>query len=183
MFERETKREKILEARHREMRLKERARSEGQDAEAEEIPEESPQEALDRAQKEFFEVIEAELQRRARAEARHLDGKVPGAAQTCSCRGLRNPQGSPPQLPGATGRGVGEPGRGRGAASAFQVKKRAGEEAVVQGEESELPKYEEESEEKDAAKVSSLQPQQPPSWGSLPPWGSPRTPRPLSPQE
>ncbi|XP_071881657.1 dynein axonemal intermediate chain 2 isoform X3 [Anas platyrhynchos] len=75
MFERETKREKILEARHREMRLKERARSEGQDAEAEEIPEESPQEALDRAQKEFFEVIEAELQRRARAEARHLDGK------------------------------------------------------------------------------------------------------------
>uniref|UniRef100_A0A493TAZ5 Dynein axonemal intermediate chain 2 n=1 Tax=Anas platyrhynchos platyrhynchos TaxID=8840 RepID=A0A493TAZ5_ANAPP len=107
MFERETKREKILEARHREMRLKERARSEGQDAEAEEIPEESPQEALDRAQKEFFEVIEAELQRRARAEARHLDGKV---------------------------------------------KKRAGEEAVVQGEESELPKYEEESEEKDAAK-------------------------------
>lgn len=96
MFERETKREKILEARHREMRLKERARSEGQDAEAEEIPEESPQEALDRAQKEFFEVIEAELQRRARAEARHLDGKVPGAAQTCSCRGLRNPRGSPP---------------------------------------------------------------------------------------
>uniref|UniRef100_A0A8B9TXP3 Dynein axonemal intermediate chain 2 n=1 Tax=Anas zonorhyncha TaxID=75864 RepID=A0A8B9TXP3_9AVES len=120
MFERETKREKILEARHREMRLKERARSEGQDAEAEEILEESPQEALDRAQKEFFEVIEAELQRRARAEARHLDGKV---------------------------------------------KKRAGEEAVVQGEESELPKYEEESEEKDAAKVSSPQPHSPPPGG------------------
>lgn len=69
MFERETKREKILEARHREMRLKERARSEGQGLEAEEMLEEGPQDALDRAQKEFFEVIEAELQRRARAEA------------------------------------------------------------------------------------------------------------------
>lgn len=69
MFERETKREKILEARHREMRLKERARSEGQGLEAEEMLEESPQDALDHAQKEFFEVIEAELQRRARAEA------------------------------------------------------------------------------------------------------------------
>uniref|UniRef100_A0A8B9BZ91 Dynein axonemal intermediate chain 2 n=1 Tax=Anser brachyrhynchus TaxID=132585 RepID=A0A8B9BZ91_9AVES len=112
MFERETKREKILEARHREMRLKERARSEGQDAEAEEILEESPQEALDRAQKEFFEVIEAELQRRARAEFQHLHGKV---------------------------------------------KKHAEEEAVVQGEESELPKYEEEDEENVAPKVSSLQ--------------------------
>lgn len=88
MFERETKREKILEARHREMRLKERARSEGQDAEAEEILEESPQEALDRAQKEFFEVIEAELQRRARAEAQHLHGKVLGAARPGSCSGL-----------------------------------------------------------------------------------------------
>ncbi|NXK52823.1 DNAI2 protein, partial [Chauna torquata] len=76
MFERETKREKILEARHREMRLKERARSEGQGTEAEEMLEESPQEALDRAQKEFFEVIEAELQRRAQAEAQHLHGKV-----------------------------------------------------------------------------------------------------------
>lgn len=32
---------------------------------------------------------------------------------------------------------------------------------MVQGEESELPKYEEESEEKDAAKVSSLQPHAP----------------------
>ena len=78
MFERETKREKILEARHREMRLKERARSEGQGTEVEERPVESPQEVLDRARREFFEVIEAELQRRARAETQHLRGKVPG---------------------------------------------------------------------------------------------------------
>ncbi|KAM6377237.1 LOW QUALITY PROTEIN: kinesin-like protein KIF19 [Pluvialis apricaria] len=74
MFERETKREKILEARHREMRLKERARSEGQETEVEERPVENPQEVLDRARREFFEVIEAELQRRARAETGH--GKV-----------------------------------------------------------------------------------------------------------
>lgn len=108
MFERETKREKILEARHREMRLKERARSEGQGLEAEEMLEESPQDALDRAQKEFFEVIEAELQRRARAEA---------------------------QQPGSS-----------------KVKEHTEEEVVAQGEEGELPKYEGEEEEKDAAK-------------------------------
>uniref|UniRef100_A0A8C8BCK1 Dynein axonemal intermediate chain 2 n=1 Tax=Otus sunia TaxID=257818 RepID=A0A8C8BCK1_9STRI len=72
MFERETKREKILEARHREMRLKERARSEGQGTEVEERPVESPQEVLDRARRDFFEVIEAELQRRARAETHPL---------------------------------------------------------------------------------------------------------------
>lgn len=78
MFERETKREKILEARHREMRLKERARSEGQGTEVEERPVETPQEVLDRARREFFEVIEAELQRRAQAETQHLRGKVPG---------------------------------------------------------------------------------------------------------
>ncbi len=56
MFERETKREKILEARHREMRLKERSRSEqsredeGRDADGEE----STEELLARAEREFF---------------------------------------------------------------------------------------------------------------------------------
>ena len=78
MFERETKREKILEARHREMRLKERARSEGQEAEVEERLVESPQEVLDRTRREFFEIIEAELQRRVRTETQHLCGEVPG---------------------------------------------------------------------------------------------------------
>ncbi|NXL83623.1 DNAI2 protein, partial [Alectura lathami] len=107
MFERETKREKILEARHREMRLKERARLEGQDVEAEEVLGESPQEVLDRVEKEFFEVIEAELKRRAQAEA---------------------------QQP-----------------SALQVKEGAEEDGVAQGEEGELPKYEEAGEEKQAA--------------------------------
>jgi len=91
MFERETKREKILEARHREMRLKERARSEGQGLEAEEMLEESPQDALDRAQKEFFEVIEAELQRRARAEAQQPgSSKVRGPAAVRASPALRS---------------------------------------------------------------------------------------------
>ncbi|XP_072208070.1 dynein axonemal intermediate chain 2 [Excalfactoria chinensis] len=108
LFERETKREKILEARHREMRLKERAKSEGQGLEMEEMLDESPQDALDRAQKEFFEVIEAELQRRARTEAQQPDGS--------------------------------------------KVKEHTEEEVVAQGEEVELPKYEGEEEEKDAAK-------------------------------
>lgn len=66
MFERETRREKILEARHREMRLKERARSESRVMETEEVPAESPQEKFARAQKEFLEVIQAELRRRQR---------------------------------------------------------------------------------------------------------------------
>lgn len=91
MFERETKREKILEARHREMRLKERARSEGQGLEAEEMLEDSAQDALDRAQKEFFEVIEAELQRRARAEAQQPgSSKVRGPAAVRASPALRS---------------------------------------------------------------------------------------------
>ncbi|NXR10247.1 DNAI2 protein, partial [Semnornis frantzii] len=73
MFERETRREKILEGRHREMRLKERARSEGQGTEVEERLLESPQEVLDRARREFFEIIEVE---RARVETQGLHGKV-----------------------------------------------------------------------------------------------------------
>ncbi|NXG29288.1 DNAI2 protein, partial [Dromaius novaehollandiae] len=71
MFERETKREKILEARHREMRLKERAKSEVRDEEGkEEKPAESHHEVLEQVRKEFFEVIEAELRKRAQAEAK-----------------------------------------------------------------------------------------------------------------
>lgn len=149
MFERETKREKILEARHRELRLKERARSESQEMEVEE----SPCEVLDRARREFFEVIEAELQRRVQAETQHVHGKVPGTGRTDSR--------SRDSLPW---------GRGRGSASAFQVKDHTGEAAAAaQGEESQLPKdkeeeeeeekdaAKEEEEEKDAAKVSALQ--------------------------
>lgn len=139
MFERETKREKILEARHRELRLKERARSEAQETEVEEKPVESPHEVLNRARREFFEVIEVELQRRAQAETQCLRGKVPGMGRT-------QPQHSLPW------------GRGHGSASVFQVKDRAGEEAAAQGEESQLLKdKEEEEEEKEAAKVSALQ--------------------------
>ncbi|NWY52872.1 DNAI2 protein, partial [Chionis minor] len=133
MFERETKREKILESRHREMRLKERARSEGQETVVEERLVENPEEVLSRTRREFFEVIEAELQRRTRAETQCLHGKVPGTARTRD-RG----RDSPPW------------GGGQGSASAFQVKDRAGDEAAVQGEESQLPK-EEEEEEKDVA--------------------------------
>ncbi|NWX93388.1 DNAI2 protein, partial [Nothoprocta pentlandii] len=71
MFERETKREKILEARHREMRLKERARAEGRDEEPrEEAEEESTPELLERVRSDFLEAIEAELRRRAQAEAK-----------------------------------------------------------------------------------------------------------------
>ncbi|NXJ85750.1 DNAI2 protein, partial [Trogon melanurus] len=134
MFERETKREKILEARHREMRLKERARSEARLAEAESTLEESPQEVLKRARREFFEVIEAE---RTRAETKHLRGKVQGMGRT-----------------GSRHRDFLPWGRGQGSPSAFQVKDRVGEEVAAEGEESQLPKgkeEEEEQEEKDAA--------------------------------
>ncbi|NWS61260.1 DNAI2 protein, partial [Chunga burmeisteri] len=134
MFERETKREKILEARHRELRLKERARSEGREAEVEERPVESPQEVLSRARREFFEVIEAELQRRARAETQHLRGKVPGMGRT-----------------GNHSRDSLRWGWGQGSGSAFQVKDGVGEEVAVPGEEGQLPEEKEEEEVKDAA--------------------------------
>ncbi|NXW93880.1 DNAI2 protein, partial [Alopecoenas beccarii] len=68
MFERETKREKILEARHREMRLKERGKPEGQEAVPEKTAVEDPREVLERVRKEFFEEIEAEMRRKTRAE-------------------------------------------------------------------------------------------------------------------
>uniref|UniRef100_A0A674JT24 Dynein axonemal intermediate chain 2 n=1 Tax=Terrapene triunguis TaxID=2587831 RepID=A0A674JT24_9SAUR len=68
MFERETKREKILEARHREMRLKERTKAEGKEEDVKvETEEETPEELLARVQKEFFEIIEAEIRRKERA--------------------------------------------------------------------------------------------------------------------
>ncbi|XP_075135471.1 dynein axonemal intermediate chain 2 [Leptodactylus fuscus] len=66
MFERETKREKILEARHREMRLKERSRAEpGKEEEAkDDKPEDNMEELIAKAEKEFFEIIEAERKKR-----------------------------------------------------------------------------------------------------------------------
>nr|XP_056704684.1 dynein axonemal intermediate chain 2 [Euleptes europaea] len=73
MFERETKREKILEARHREMRLKERTKTEGKEEEVkEETEEEKPEEILARVRKEFFDVIENELKRRERGRAKSV---------------------------------------------------------------------------------------------------------------
>ncbi|KAM4691857.1 dynein axonemal intermediate chain 2 [Rhinophrynus dorsalis] len=78
MFERETKREKILEARHREMRLKERSKAEpGKEEESkEERPEDNMDELIAKAEKEFFETIEAELKRREQ-----LEGKEKGEEQ------------------------------------------------------------------------------------------------------
>lgn len=66
MFERETKREKILEARQREMRLKERSRSEQsrEDELGREEGEESCEQLLERAEKDFYSMVETELRRR-----------------------------------------------------------------------------------------------------------------------
>uniref|UniRef100_A0A8D0HGS3 Dynein intermediate chain 2, axonemal n=1 Tax=Sphenodon punctatus TaxID=8508 RepID=A0A8D0HGS3_SPHPU len=76
MFERETKREKILEARHREMRLKERTKLEGKEEEPkEEAVEEKPEELLERVQKEFFDIIESELRRKERAKSNPQAGR------------------------------------------------------------------------------------------------------------
>ncbi|XP_064789134.1 dynein axonemal intermediate chain 2-like isoform X2 [Oncorhynchus masou masou] len=70
MFERETKREKILEARHREMRLKERSRSEqSKDEDTKEGDgEESVEELATRTEAEFYEIVEAELKKRAKEQ-------------------------------------------------------------------------------------------------------------------
>jgi len=65
MFERETRREKILDARQREIRLKERGKTEGSKAEGEdgEKGDEEPfeeEDLYDKAEKEFFAIIEQE---------------------------------------------------------------------------------------------------------------------------
>lgn len=65
MFERETRREKILEARHREMRLKEKGRTEGKDDELrEEASAIDLQELVTKAEEEFFNIIFTELKRK-----------------------------------------------------------------------------------------------------------------------
>lgn len=66
MFERETKREKILEARQREIRLKERSRSEQsrEDDGGREDRDESPDQLIDQAEKDFYSVVETEVRRR-----------------------------------------------------------------------------------------------------------------------
>ncbi|KAM6899967.1 dynein axonemal intermediate chain 2 [Xenentodon cancila] len=66
MFERETKREKILEARQREMRLKERSRSEQSKGEetGREEGEEDPEQLIARAESDFYSMVEMERKRR-----------------------------------------------------------------------------------------------------------------------
>ncbi|XP_077354000.1 dynein axonemal intermediate chain 2 isoform X2 [Festucalex cinctus] len=72
MLEREAKREKILEARQKELRLKERSRSEqsredeaGRDAAERE---ETPEQLIARAEQDFFSMVEAEKRRRREKE-------------------------------------------------------------------------------------------------------------------
>lgn len=59
MFERETKREKILESRYRELKLKERAKSQ-QEERAPEDDEENPEELVQEAEKNFWFTVEQE---------------------------------------------------------------------------------------------------------------------------
>lgn len=63
MFERETKREKILEARQREIRLKERSRSQ-QSREEETVQDDSKEnleQLIARAEREFYSAVEADI--------------------------------------------------------------------------------------------------------------------------
>ncbi|KAK2150722.1 hypothetical protein LSH36_393g00019 [Paralvinella palmiformis] len=68
MFDRETRREKILESRHREMKLKERTRSsQDKDEEHEPVAEEPEEDLVGKAETEFFQIIEAEKKKREKA--------------------------------------------------------------------------------------------------------------------
>lgn len=66
MFERETKREKILETRQKEMRLKERSRSEQSKGEetGREEGEEDPEQLIESTEADFYTMVEMELKRR-----------------------------------------------------------------------------------------------------------------------
>ena len=80
MFERETRREKILEARHREMRLKEKGKAEGKDDDPREgEPALNLEELVTKAEEEFFDVIFTELKKRE-AEAMKQKPKPVGAS-------------------------------------------------------------------------------------------------------
>ena len=74
MFERETKREKFLETRQREIRLKERSRSEQiQEGEGgEEEGEETPEQLIVKSEMDFSGMVEMEQRRRkAREDGSH----------------------------------------------------------------------------------------------------------------
>ncbi|XP_066092984.1 dynein axonemal intermediate chain 2 isoform X1 [Saccopteryx bilineata] len=65
IFERETRREKILEARNREMRLKEKGKTEGKDDELrEEAPAIDLEQLVAKAEEEFFDIIYKELKKK-----------------------------------------------------------------------------------------------------------------------
>lgn len=65
MFERETRREKLLEAKHRELRLKEKGKAAGKDDEPrEEGAAPNLEELVTQAEEEFFDVIFTELKKR-----------------------------------------------------------------------------------------------------------------------
>lgn len=65
IFERETRREKLLEARHREMRLKEKGRAEGKDEDQnhDELAVDLDQ-LVSKAEEEFFDIVFAELKKK-----------------------------------------------------------------------------------------------------------------------
>ena len=61
IFERETRREKILEARHREIKLKQRAKSaQGEKDEEEKQDDYDDEDLVSKAEKEFYDIIEKE---------------------------------------------------------------------------------------------------------------------------
>ncbi|XP_067101386.1 dynein axonemal intermediate chain 2 [Osmerus mordax] len=79
MFEREAKREKILEARQREMRLKERSRSEQSkedDGAKDHDGEESVEELIARAEADFYEMVDAELKKREKGDKQNREKDV-----------------------------------------------------------------------------------------------------------
>ncbi|XP_070580175.1 dynein intermediate chain 3, ciliary-like [Ptychodera flava] len=76
MFEREQRREKILESRHREMRLKQRSTSGQEKAEEEEGGEADEEDLVARAEKDFYDVIEAEKKKREDKEAKRKQAEA-----------------------------------------------------------------------------------------------------------
>lgn len=75
ILERETRREKVLEARHREMRLKERGRAEGRE---DGLQEEAAdlEELVAKAEQEFFDIIFTELKKKEREAMRKKPAAV-----------------------------------------------------------------------------------------------------------
>ncbi|GAB5581266.1 dynein axonemal intermediate chain 2 isoform X1 [Prionailurus iriomotensis] len=124
IFERETRREKILEARHREMRLKEKGKAEGRD---DSLREEEPtfhlEELVTKAEDEFFNIIYSELKKKETEAMKKTKPRIEEEEGIVGVgHGLQGPPDERPRVVKNTTAGECEPGPTPGARASTRFK-------------------------------------------------------------